>query len=155
MGSTSCQGVKNWFFDRFPWTRGNLCPHFPDTTVYNTYITGVHKACIHENSEHVIYNYGLLQNIHCYRYCRAVNQVQMMIFDCGDQKVYGCNQTKQKPVISTTASQMEGVYFRSKSLEGAFKRGGRLIQEGVYCYVYSKTLAQQQLLCSSWAAVSA
>ena len=25
-----------------------------------------------------------------------------------------------------------GVYVRSKSLEGAFKRGGRLIQEGVY-----------------------
>ena len=48
-----------------------------------------------------------------------------------------------------------GVYFRSKSLEGAFKRGGCLIQEGVYCYVSSKTLAQQQLLCSSWAAVSA
>ncbi len=35
-----------------------------------------------------------------------------------------------------------GVYFRSKSLEGAFKQGGRLIQEGVYCYVSSKTLAQ-------------
>ncbi len=48
-----------------------------------------------------------------------------------------------------------GIYFRSKSLEGAFKRGGRLIQEGIYCYVSSKTLAQQQLLCSSWAAVSA
>ncbi len=48
-----------------------------------------------------------------------------------------------------------GVYFRSKSLEGAFKRGGRLNEEGVYCYVYSKTLAQQQLLCSSWVAVSA
>ncbi len=44
-----------------------------------------------------------------------------------------------------------GVYFRSQSLEGAFKRGGRLI----YYYVYSKILAQQQLLCSSWAAVSA
>ncbi len=54
-----------------------------------------------------------------------------------------------------TVIKRPGVYFRSKSLEGAFKRGGRLIQEGVYCYVSSETLAQQQLLCSSWAAVSA
>ncbi len=28
-------------------------------------------------------------------------------------------------------------------------RRGRLNEEGVYCYVSSKTLAQQQLLCSS------
>ena len=43
-----------------------------------------------------------------------------------------------------------GVYFRSKSLEGAFKRGGRLIQEGVYCYVYfflSLNLSQECPLC--------
>ncbi len=40
-----------------------------------------------------------------------------------------------------------GVYFILKSVKGAFKRGGRLFKEGVYCYVYSKTLAQQQLLC--------
>ncbi len=47
-----------------------------------------------------------------------------------------------------------GVYFLATSVEGAFKRDGRLFETGVYCYVYFKLQAVIMLFLAAATALS-